>query len=91
MTDVDTVTNSSMCQGVLSSEGDNDSTSFERKDLDTHAHVVSLGRNFCVVDDSGRTTEVHPFSPEHESLKVLIPDVIIKLDDPYSGETCMLV
>ena len=79
MIDVDAVTNSTMYQGIVSSAEDNDSTYFERTDLDSHDNVVLLGKNCCVVDHSGRKTEVHPFSPEHEALKVLIVDIFHKI------------
>ena len=35
--------------------------------------------------------EVHPLSPENETLKVPIVDIYIQYDDPYSEETHMLV
>ena len=45
MIDFDAVTNSAMCQGIVSSVEDNDSIYFERMELDTHANVVVLGIN----------------------------------------------
>ena len=53
--------------------------------------MVVLGRNCHVVNYSGKTAEVHPFSPEYEALQVPIVDAVIQYDDPYSGETYMLV
>ena len=80
-----------MSQGIVASTEHENSTYFERTDLDTHANMVVLGRNCHVVNYSGKTAEVHPFSPEYESLQVPIVHAIIQYDDPYSEETFMLV
>ena len=90
MIDIDAVTKSSMCQGIVSSAENEKSTYFERTDLDTHANTVVLGRQCHVLNCSGKTAEVHPFSPNYEALQVPIVDVVIQCDDPYSGETSML-
>ena len=89
--DIDAVTKSSTCQGIVVSEENETSTYFERTDLDTYANMVVLDRNCHVVNYSGKTAEVHPFSPNHEALKVPIVDAVIQYDDLYSGETFMLV
>ena len=89
--DIDAVTKSAIRQGIVASAENDDSTYFERTDLDTHANMVVLGRNCHVVNYLGKTAEVHPFSPEYEALQVPIVDAVIQYDDPYSGETYMLV
>ena len=53
--------------------------------------MVVLGRYCYVVNYSGKTAEVHPFSPDYETLQVPIVDDVVEYDDPYSGETFMLV
>ena len=53
--------------------------------------MVVLGRNCHVVNYSGKIEDVHPFSPEYQSLQVPIVDSVTQCDDPYSGETYMLV
>ena len=80
-----------MCQGIVASTENEDSTCFERMDLDTHANMVVLGRNCHVVNYSGKTAEVRPFSPDYEALQVPIVDSVVQCDDLYSGETYMLV
>ena len=56
-----------------------------RTDLDSHANVVVLGKHSYIVNYTGKTAKVHPFSPEHEALKVPIVDAVIQYIDPYSG------
>lgn len=67
---IDAVTKYNSHQGAVVAAEDNDSTYFERTDLDDHANMVVLGRKCYIVDLLGRTAEVHPFSPDHEALKV---------------------
>ena len=81
---IDAVRKSSMCQGIVASTENENITYFERMDLDTHANMVVLGRNCHVVNYSGKTAEVHPFSPEYEALQVPIVHAVIQCDDPYS-------
>ena len=67
--EINAVTQYDIRQGVVASADNEDNTDLERTDLDTHENMVVLGRNFCVVNNSGKLPEVHPFSPEYESLK----------------------
>ena len=53
MIDIDAVTKSSMCQGIVVSTENENSTYFERTNLDTHASMIVLDRNFHVVNYSG--------------------------------------
>ena len=54
--------------------------------------MLVLARNYCIVNYSRKTAEVQPFSPEHKSLvEVPIVNSVMQCDDPYLGETCMLV
>ena len=79
-----------MRQGIVASSDDNDSTELERMDLNAHASMVVLSRNYHIVNYLVIIVEVHPFSPEYEALKVPIVHAVMQYDDPYSGETCML-
>ena len=72
ITELDAVTKNNMDQGVVASECDNDDTDLERVDLDTHANIVVLGRNCCIVSHSGIMAEINPFRSDHEALKVPI-------------------
>ena len=91
MINIDAVTKSSMCQGIVSSAENEKSTYFERTDLDTHANTVVLGRNRCVVNYSDKTVEVHLFRPDCKSLQLPTVDASIQYDDSYSGDTYMVV
>ena len=82
---------SSICQGVVASAENKDSTCFEVVDLGTHANMVALGRNCHVVNYSSKTAEVNPFITDCKALKVLIVDAAIQHEGPYQRETCMLV
>ena len=70
-----------MFQGIVASEENEDSTYFERTDLDIHANMVVLGRNCHVVNYQEKTVEVHPFSPDYEVLQVPIVEAVIQCDD----------
>ena len=62
-----------------------------RIDLDSHDNVVILGKCSCVANYTGNTVQVHPVSLDHEAFKVPIVDAVIHYDDPYSGESYLLV
>jgi len=53
--------------------------------------VVVLGKYSYIVNYTGKTAQVLLFSPEFEALKVPIVDAGIQYDDPYSGESYLLV
>ena len=52
--DIDAVTRSSMGKGKVASAQNEDSTYFERMDLDAHANITFLGRNCHDVNYSGK-------------------------------------
>ena len=60
-------------------------------DVENHANVVVLDRNFSVAYNSGMIAEVHPFSNEHEALEVTIVDTVAQCNNPCSEVICMLV
>ena len=37
------------------------------------------------------TAQVHPLSPDHEALKVPVVGAVVQHDNPYSGESYLLV
>ena len=91
MIEIDTVVKLAMRQGIIACTENTDSTELERLDVRVHANIVVLGRNYCIENLSGKTAEVHHFSPEHEALKFPASDDVAQHDDPCSGETCMLL
>ena len=39
-----------------------------RKELESHVNMVVVGRHAYILNSSGRTAQVSPFTPEYESL-----------------------
>ena len=73
-------------------EIDEDNDVMPRTDLDSHANMVVIGKHAEILNVSGRTADVSPFSPEYESMKrVPIVDAIIAYDCPYTGKVYLLV
>ena len=72
------VTQHAMSQGTVASAENEDSTDLEIIDLDIHANMVILGRNWYVVTNSGKIAEIHTFSPDYEAFKVPIVDAFMQ-------------
>jgi hypothetical protein len=69
-------------------EGDSDS----RTELDSHANMVVVGKHCFVVEWTGRTAIVNPFTPDYEALtKVPIVDAAILYECPFSGKEHILL
>ena len=63
-----------------------------RTELDSHANIVVVGRNTTIINDTGRTVEVSPFTPDYSSLQnVPVVDAAIGYDCEYTGESYLLV
>ncbi len=63
-----------------------------RSELDSHANMVVVGRNAYIINVSGRTADVSPFSPDYNALqKVPIVDAAIAYDCPFSNCTHILL
>eukprot|EP00957_Ditylum_brightwellii_P201367 15325315-Ditylum_brightwellii.AAC.1 len=61
-------------------------------DLDSHANMVVLGRNSKTLSDTGRTADVHPFSPEYNALEgIKIVDGAVLYTDEYTLRNYILV
>lgn len=60
--------------------------------MDSHAESVVAGKNVLILNDTGNTITVGPFTPELGKLnKVRIVDCAIAHDCPYTGKTHILV
>ena len=59
---------------------DRDGDNLSRTDLDSHANMVVVGKHAAIINDTGR--KVSPFTPDYESLKVLIVDAAVTCDCP---------
>ena len=63
-----------------------------RCELDSHANMVVIGGHAAVVNKTGLTAQVSPFTPEYEALsEVPIVDAVITYDCPYTDKSVMLV
>ena len=63
-----------------------------RCELDSHANMVVIGGHAAVVNKTGLTAQVSPFTPDYEALsEVPIVDAVITYDCPYTDKSVMLV
>ena len=63
-----------------------------RCELDSHANMVVIGGNAAVVNKTGLTAQVSPFTPDYEALtEVPIVDAVITYDCPYTDKSVMMV
>ena len=56
----------------------NDSSSESRTELDTHANMPLVGQHCCVIAHTGRSADVHAFSPDFPTQSLSIVDAAIK-------------
>ncbi len=70
---------------------DVESTS-SRTELDSHANMVVVGNNCLVIEWSGRTANVNPFTSDYEALpEVPIVDAAVMYECPISGKEHILL
>ena len=63
-----------------------------KTELDYHANMLVLGRHDYILNSSGRTSQVIPFTPEYESLQeVPIVDATVAYDYPITNKYFILV
>jgi hypothetical protein len=63
-----------------------------RTELDSHANMVVVGKHCLVVEWTGRTAIVNPFTPDYEALtEVPIVDAAIMYECPFSGKNYILL
>ena len=62
-----------------------------RTELDSHANMPVVGRNACILSDTGRTAEVTPYTPDYEPMQLKIVDAAVKYESPYTGTIYILV
>ena len=76
----------------MNSNEDKDENSDSSSELDSHANMVFLGQHCYIISSSSRHAEVNAFSREVGRMKsVLIVDVAIVYDFPYSMKTYLLI
>ena len=63
-----------------------------RTKLDSHANMVVVGNNCLIVEWSGQTAVVNPFTPEYEALpEVPIVDAVVMYECPISGKEYIIL
>ena len=76
---------------VASMEVDIETDGQSRTELDSHANMPVVGRGALVVEQSGRTVEVSPFTPDCKPIEVEVVNAIIQYDSPLDGKDYILV
>ena len=70
----------------------NDTIEVSRTELDSHANMVVVGQNAFIINNTGKTAEVSPFTSSYDALKnVPIVDAIIAFDCPITNKAYLLV
>ena len=63
-----------------------------RTELDSHANMAIIGRNAYILNDSGRTAQVSPFTQDYEALsEVPIVDAAILYECPHTNKAHILI
>ena len=63
-----------------------------RTELDSHANMVVVGTNSLIIEWSGRTAIVNPFTPDYDALpEVPIVDAAVMYECPTSGKEYILI
>ena len=70
---------------VASMEVDVELDGESRTELDSHASMPVVRREALVVEQSGKTVEVSPFTPDYKPLKVEVMNAVIQYDSPLDG------
>ena len=60
-------------------------------ELDSHANMPVLRRHTFILNDTGQTVEVNPFTPQYKSMTARLVDGALMYDCPYSGKSYILV
>ena len=76
---------------VASMEVDIETDRQSRTELDSHANMPVVGREALVEEQSGRTVEVSPFTPDYKPIKVEVVNAIIQYDSPLDDKEYILV
>ncbi len=82
-----------MISGIDGEEDDDTRMQDEdsRTELDSHANMPVVGRNACILSDTGRIAEVAPYTPDYEPMHLKIVDAAVKYESSYTGTIYMLV
>ena len=77
---------------VVASVGGTTDLSPSRTELDSHANMAVVGRHSFVIEDTGRTADVNPFTPDYHALEnIPIVNAALLYECPFSGQEVILV
>ena len=76
---------------VASMEVDVEMDGESRTELDSHANMTVVRREALIVEKSGKTVEVSPFTPDYKPIKVEVVNAVVQYDSPLDGREYMLV
>ena len=60
-------------------------------ELNSHVNMPVLGRHTFILNDTGRTVEVNPFTPQYKAMTARLVDGVLMYGCPYSGKSYILV
>ena len=84
--------NQDFITGIINlDDSDNEAESISQTELDSHANMPVVGSNACVIANTGKQVEVHPFTPDYQSMSVKMVDAVVQYVDPYTGESYIFV
>ena len=76
---------------VASMEVDIETDGESRTEIDSHVNMPVVGRDALVVEQSEKTVEVSPFTPDYEPIEVEVVNATIQYDSPLDGKEYILV
>ena len=76
---------------VASMEVDVEMDGESQTELDSHANMPVVGREALIVEQSGKTVEVSPFTQDYKPIKVEVVNAIVQYDSPLDRSEYMLV
>ena len=62
-----------------------------RTELDSHANMPVVGKEALIVEQSGKTVELSPFTPDYKPIKVEVVNAMVQYDSPWDGREYMVV
>ena len=78
---------------MASLEEDGPTTEWEsRTELDSHANMPVVGKYCHVIQNTGKSVDMNPFTPAYDPLRgVPLVDVALLHVCPFTGKECLLI
>ena len=78
--------------GMLDDSSDGyDDALYSRSELDSHANMYVVGRHAYIINQTGKSVDVNPFTPDYNPIKVKMVNALVQYDCPYNGTTHLLL